>query len=356
METCVNPNCTINGGKCDRQHRCKICHGYIHIICGHSYFDDKGNEVEDLAFPKICGLCINKHMEEEERHPGESTVTNKDDEDESDVDSEEYEDEDAFFTKGERENMSPGWFIPRDFKRNEDIALRFTELKEGITSRTKLINKIVHVPASVWGVDAAKWWNTDRYTSTLRVLSVEQMRKQVVLVGKIIQKGKGNTYEVAFLANERDDELSDLRASDIRKFLLSQEQVNSKKNKNKNKGPIELDGSDEEEINETELIELDEFDSEDDLQAEDGSAGEEEEEEDDDEEEEEEDTSVPDELFLRIEPRTKIERKWKPEIDVRATNYSRPIQPSHINNVPRGGWATIPHSELLIIMACLEQM
>jgi hypothetical protein len=53
--------------------------------------------------------------------------------------------------------MSPGWFIPGDLKRKENVALRFTELKEGITSRTKLINKIVHVPASVWGVDGLKW-------------------------------------------------------------------------------------------------------------------------------------------------------------------------------------------------------
>jgi hypothetical protein len=80
------------------------------------------------------------------------------------------------------------------------------------------------------------------------------------------------------------------------------------------------------------------------LQVEDGSAGEQQEDDDN-----EEDTSVPDELFLRIEPRTKIERKWKPEIDVRATNYSRPIQPSHINNVPRGRWATIPHGELFMM-------
>jgi hypothetical protein len=45
---------------------------------------------------------------------------------------------------------------------------------------------------------------------------------------------------------------------------------------------------------------------------------------------------------------------WKPEFDVRATNYSKTIQPSHINNVARGRWATIPHGELLFMMQLPE--
>ena len=55
--------CFINYGECDKQHRCKECKGFLHAICGHEYYDDKGNVVEDLAFPRICNKCHDKKKE-----------------------------------------------------------------------------------------------------------------------------------------------------------------------------------------------------------------------------------------------------------------------------------------------------
>ena len=55
--------CFINYGECDNQHRCKECKGFLHAICGHEYYDDKGNVVEDLAFPRICNKCHDKKKE-----------------------------------------------------------------------------------------------------------------------------------------------------------------------------------------------------------------------------------------------------------------------------------------------------
>ena len=42
---------------CDKQHRCYICRKYLHLLCGYEYFDNAGNVVENLSFPKICNNC-----------------------------------------------------------------------------------------------------------------------------------------------------------------------------------------------------------------------------------------------------------------------------------------------------------
>ena len=54
---CANPNCTINNGRCDAQHKCYTCKKHIHIVCGEEYYDDVGNVVENLSFPKNCYKC-----------------------------------------------------------------------------------------------------------------------------------------------------------------------------------------------------------------------------------------------------------------------------------------------------------
>ena len=57
MPKCNNVNCKINNGLCDEQHRCYTCHEYIHMLCGHDYYDKAGNIVENLTFPKNCFRC-----------------------------------------------------------------------------------------------------------------------------------------------------------------------------------------------------------------------------------------------------------------------------------------------------------
>ena len=60
MNTCNNPNCTITNGKCDSQHRCFKCKAFIHMLCGVEYYDDAGDVVENLSFPRICYPCDEK--------------------------------------------------------------------------------------------------------------------------------------------------------------------------------------------------------------------------------------------------------------------------------------------------------
>ena len=63
---CCELNCKINNGYCDTQHKCGGCKGYIHGICGHDYYDDEENLVENLAFPKKCTQCHLASKDEDE--------------------------------------------------------------------------------------------------------------------------------------------------------------------------------------------------------------------------------------------------------------------------------------------------
>ena len=141
-------NCSINGGMCDTQHRCGSCKGFLHAICGHEYFDDDGNVVEDLSYPRICNKCheskkktpkkrgakaSNKEKPKKQKTqppnkpspkkktPEKDSETNKDEEDEdentdSELESDDYNEDDEVFTVRELIKHSPGFLLIKDLK------------------------------------------------------------------------------------------------------------------------------------------------------------------------------------------------------------------------------------------------
>ena len=371
METCIC-KCTINNGKCDKQHKCPVCFGYLHLICGHDYYDDSGDVVENLAFPKICNNCFEKEGNnvkgnKKKQSISESKKGGNDDEDSSGsddntndiennkVDSEESDDDEEddteeFFTEDEVDSFSPGFFILKDLKRGETTMNRYNELPTGVTSRTHVINKMINIPALYWGDMGGiktQWWMTKDHSNAIKKLSVDEM-KNAMLYGKVLQKGKSNCYEVALMIYESNDEVSMIHAKHIRKFLYvhknGKSDNSSKDDRRSQKNGRGFAGgrraavpanrpNDNKRFNEDELIEEDEFESEDDLQIEDGE--EEEDSSDDDVEE------VVDKDFVRIEPRLKVERKWNVIDDKVASNYTRPTTESFVNCVSIGGWANM---------------
>ena len=360
------------------------------MLCGHHYYDKNGNVVEDLGFPRVCEKCHDSNPNAPSHKPGDvaskdvrkeveevdsdtSTITEvteisrkkkKDDVDDDDEEEDEDEEEEEFFTEEEVKELMPGWFIPKNLKRNENVKDRYKENKPGVTSRSKIISKMVHVPASLWGVEKTnpKWWQHSRYVPSLRNKSIEDMTKRVVMIGKIVGKGRQSYYDVAFVSNKDNDELSEIKVSEIRKYVLPDEGDSQKKKKAaKSRGGINetagIDGGndddDDDDDDEDDLVEIDEFLSEDDLQEDDGS-------DEEGDEEAPDDTIVEDvidpALFIRKEPRTKIDREWKVVDEVSATNYTRPITPSHVNEIPRDRWNTISNGELFLMQLPINEL
>ena len=249
--------------------------------------------------PKPSTLKDSIEQEEEESISGDDSNGDDsnggkkdDDDDDEDEESSEYEE---IFTEEERKQHYPGFFLVTDLKRNQTAADFYKgTVDPKLGHKTRLINKIVHVPASYWGIDALKkkWWKDKSYNEKLRAMTYDQMRRQVVTVGKIIQKSTTdkNCYEVAFFANNSNDEISLISAREIRNFVhleSYEDQMKRKENekskkakmkastssksssppKKKRRKSSKLSGNvqqEEEEDNE-DLIEIDDFESEEDL-------------------------------------------------------------------------------------------
>ena len=392
MVRCCSSTCAINNGNCDKQHKCFICKAYLHMLCGHDYYDSDGNVVEDLGFPKVCDKChgsnpngpshkkkrhgngevrANLQRKEKESDRSESDVTEKssksrkktddvddDEEDDDDEDENEY-DVEEFFSNKELEELMPGWFIPKDLKRNENVRDRFKENKPGVTPRCKVISKMVHVPTSLWEIkdNIPKWWKHSRYVPSLRERSVAEITNRVVLIGKVVGKGRAGFFDVAFVSNKDNDEVSEVRTSEIRKYIIPDGMNSEKKKKAMSRREVNVLGDSDDDEDDEDLVEIDEFMSEDDLQEDDGS-----DDDDDDDDDEEEDSdddeeeSIDPALWIRKEPRTKIDREWKVVDDVRSTNYTRPITPSHVNEIPRDRWNDITNGELFLMQLPMNEL
>jgi hypothetical protein len=321
--------------------------------------------------PKPSTLKDSIEQEEEESISGDDSNGDDsnggkkdDDDDDEDEESSEYEE---IFTEEERKQHYPGFFLVTDLKRNQTAADFYKgTVDPKLGHKTRLINKIVHVPASYWGIDALKkkWWKDKSYNEKLRAMTYDQMRRQVVTVGKIIQKSTTdkNCYEVAFFANNSNDEISLISAREIRNFVhleSYEDQMKRKENEKSKKAKMKASSSsksssppkkkrrkssklsgnvqqEEEEDNE-DLIEIDDFESEEDL----FSSDEEEEEEEDETETAPPTNNIDPDLWTKKDPKLKVDRTWSVVPDVTSTTYIRPITPSYVNNVPNNEWNTI---------------
>ena len=82
MFQCSNPTCTINKGKCDKQHRCFTCGSFTHRMC---LFDitvkETGDYWDDLVFPGNCVGC-NKNAKNQVHKAAELKNRDKQDFDE----------------------------------------------------------------------------------------------------------------------------------------------------------------------------------------------------------------------------------------------------------------------------------
>lgn len=282
----------------------------------------------------------------------------------NDDESSEYEE---LFTEEERKKHYPGFFLVRDLKRNQTAADFYKgTIDPTLGPKTRLVNKIVHVPASYWGIDLLKkkWWKDKRYNEKLRRMTYDQMRRQVVTVGKIIQKSTTdkNCYEVAFFANSSNDEISLISAREIRNFVhleSYEDQMKRHKNEQAKKAKMKASSSSnsstppkkkqrkstklsgnvqqEEEKEEEDFIEIDDFESEEDL----FSSDEEEEQEEDETETATPTNNVDPDLWTKKDPKLKVDRIWSVVPDVTSTTYIRPVTPSYVNNVPNNDWNTI---------------
>ena len=155
--------------------------------------------------------------------------------------------------------------------------------------------------------------------------------EKALLIGKVIGKVRsGGQWEVALI--NAPNEISLIHGQDIRAFLYDVDNSSSNQNqsKTKNSNPKRA-GRKVAAFDDSELIEEDDFESEDDMQDEDGS-------ESDDSSDEESNDAEDDTDFIRIEPRTKIERKWEVVTDeIKSTNY-RGNCPSFVNFVNKNDW------------------
>ena len=360
------------------------------MLCGHDYYDDNGDIVEDLGFPKVCDKCHDTNpdapshkkdepgdvpgkesaIRKEIQEDNESTDTEVSEksrkkkshhvEDDDDDDDESEEEEIEFFSSHELKTYRTGWFIPGNLKRNEDVKDQFKEIPSWVTPRCRIIGKMVNIPASVWDIsDTDKWWKHPRYVPSLRSQLEEDIKKRILLIGKVIGKGRNGFFEIAFVSNKDNDELCEMPTSEIRKYLTpapGKDGPKSMRPKGRKSATVRRANDNDNDVDEDEdeLVEIDEFLSEDDLQEDDGSDDEDEDEEEEDDGSGEDDVDPA--LFTRKEPRTKIDREWKVVDEVTATNYTRPITPSHVNEIPRDRWNHISNGELFLMQLPMNEL
>lgn len=183
VQCCCGAKCQVPGGMCQYKHKCVDCHRYLHIICGEAYHDSDGNEVEDLAYSRVCYECSLKRrskrklaelklaeLEEGDASPDEDSIQS-----------------DNFFTEEERRAFQPGWYIPLDLEAKDLVKNRFKKPRVG--ERTQLEGKIIEIPASYW-VDYENYWKEDPFDPGLKKLEQRHIEFEVVLYGKIIKKNE----------------------------------------------------------------------------------------------------------------------------------------------------------------------
>ena len=77
---CCLPRCHINNGKCNKMHKCVQCHRHLHAICGVPYYDEGGNEIEDIVYSRCCFDCepIRRRIEGRTQPKTTATATTTD--------------------------------------------------------------------------------------------------------------------------------------------------------------------------------------------------------------------------------------------------------------------------------------
>ena len=210
-------DCNINGGRCNSFHKCKMCKEYLHAICGHEYYDTNGKVVDDDQFPRICNRCHENVFNSGDQTPPLPPLTEKT------VQDDEVCHDNQYFTAEEREKVPKGWFVPYDIEKFDNVLDRYKDYPPGVNLRTKIIEKIVYIPAIYWGesdIDSEWWKDEEKYELSLTKLSKEEMKK-VVLVAKVIDKASSrNEYNIAFFSSLKNNHaLSGVAAKDIRRFL-----------------------------------------------------------------------------------------------------------------------------------------
>ena len=249
----------------------------------------------------------------------------------------------------EKEKYHPGFFIPDDLKKGEVVLNRYTKPPPNVNSNSKIIGKMVTVPAMFWGEQVIKdrWWKRRSWNNELNKMNVDDIRRRVVLYGKVIQASvKKNSYDVAFVANIGHDDVAIISKVDIRRFIYIDEmsaaaKIKTKASSRRGKRDRQIaDDDDDDSFEEDELVEVDEFESEDDIQISD--VGEDDDSSDSDDEEE----AARKLLWIRKDPRTKDDRVWTLVDDHTTTTYTRPITKSFVNNVRHADWSTITNYEI----------
>ena len=429
MFQCSNPTCTINKGKCDKQHRCFTCGSFTHRMC---LFDitvkETGDYWDDLAFP---GNCVGCDKNPKNRVLKAAVLKNKDKKDfdekglengkdksakekdspifsprrtrskkkKIDLKSDEKEkkkiglkdpdpadgltknEDDAgvtlingadLFLESEKFLLLPGFMTFSNLKRGERLLDQYNEIPEGFTSRSQIVDKLVNIPATYWGKidtesrDVSKmWWKTEIYNKALNDLTPDEMVR-TILYGKVLQKApRSQCYEVVLM--NALNEICLIHSGTIRNFLYNDggggkkkatDKAKDKKKKGKNGKKTRIstvheadeessdnDSNSEKEYDEDELIEVNSgMSSEDDMQEDDGSSS-----DSDTESEAESDDEEEDKDFVRIEPRTKIKRKWEVVENHTETSFNRPKMESYVNCVPIGGWTNLSPSDVFFM-------
>ena len=244
------------------------------------------------------------------------------------------------WTEQEREKYKPGFYMDTDLKKGEIVLNRFSHCAPGVHANTRIIGKMITMPAMYWGEELlkTKWWTTPSWNKDLNKITMNDMRSKVILHGKVLgQSTKSNVYDVAFVANILDDEVSIVKRVDVKRFVV----IDNPKEKDKSSPSRRTRNSigDDSDDDDDDLVEIDEFGSEEELQEDDDEASTSEEEEDKEE----------DLLWVRKESRVKIDRVWVLCDDHKTTQYTRPITPSFVNNMRQSDWESITPYELFLL-------
>ena len=108
-----------------------------------------------------------------------------------------------FFTEEEQKLFPDGWIWKKDRSKFEGKLLNNND--------SEIIGKIVLVPPDVWGwtekSNFSEYWKNETYDKSLHSMSIEQMKNEILLIGKIIKLKSKTMYDVLFLCDSDPEAL-----------------------------------------------------------------------------------------------------------------------------------------------------
>ena len=246
-----------------------------------------------------------------------------------------------FFNDLDFEEHPKGWFIPDDLDAGEDVGYRYQAPKLA-RGRVVKVGMLLQIPASVWG-NANDWWQDSRYEEDLRKVPEEQLLTSVVIVGKVLGRPSRGMVDVALACNKKDDEVSQLRIKDVRRFVVVKGRKGSKRGPKPKASvlPKPVPGSDSEDlIEDTDPEESSSEEEEDDEEADSEGTATEEDEDDDVEPHDSEN------VYVVKDSNSNCFRTWRKVDEYRETSYSRPRTGSHVRNIASNEWESITATEI----------